>query len=118
MSKQVIKTNTDTIEIKVSVILLEEHGQFVAYCPALELSSYGETEKEAVVAFDDAVEVFFDETQRKGTLEKSLLRLGWILQQKPRPSYIPPRISASLHNKLLKKNPKKVYDERVSIPVN
>lgn len=118
MKKQGIKKSRKLIMVNVSVILLQEDDQYVAYCPALEVSSYGDTIKEAKAAFDEALEIFLEETTAKGTLEKELLRLGWILQQKPKVLYQPPSISLKESQRLLKKNPKNIYDEKVALPVS
>jgi hypothetical protein len=55
------------------------------------LSSYGKTEKEVRKNFDTELEIFLEETEKRGTLEKILLKLGWCLKQAPSPNYIPPK---------------------------
>ncbi len=84
------------LHIDVPVMFFREGDHMVAYCPALELSSYGKTEEKAKKAFEQAVNIFFEETERKGTLEKVLLSLGWSLRQKPSCRYEPPFF---IHNK-------------------
>ena len=116
MRKNVLKKGADYIQVDVSVIVFEEHGIFVAYCPALELSSYGENEKEAKEAFEGAMDIFIKETSQRGTLEKFLLQLGWSLQKRPKIDYRPPTLSLKESQKLISKNGK-VYDERVAMPV-
>ena len=101
------------ITMQLQVALFKEDGQFVAYCPALELSSYGDTPKEAKQAFDEALDIFVEETTEKGTLEKVLLQLGWSLKRKPKPDYQPPQLDAS---KVSRHNPS-FYKERFAIPV-
>jgi hypothetical protein len=116
MAKEKLKN--DFIEVKLAVILFQEAGQYVSYCPALELSSYGDDEQEAKEAFEDALNIFIEETTRKGTLERELLKLGWRLQQHPKPSYKPPTLS-SFRDKdggLMKRNRARKYDEKVELP--
>ncbi len=79
-----------TTHISVPVVILKEGDYMVAYCPALELSAYGRTEDAAKKAFEQIVHIFLEETERKGTLEKVLLSLGWSLRQKPSCKYEPP----------------------------
>jgi hypothetical protein len=88
----------------------------VAYCPALELSSYGDDQNDAKEAFGEAMKIFLSETDRKGTLERYLLKLGWQLQQKPKPMYNQPSISLLENRRLLLKNPH-IYNEKVALPV-
>lgn len=106
----------DSIDVEVQVILFEEDKMWIAYCPALELSSYGDDPEDARKAFDEAMAIFFKETDRKGTLERYLLKLGWQLQQKPVPVYNQPNFSLKENQNLLRKNPR-FYNERVAIPV-
>ena len=115
MNKQTLLKRGDTIQVKVDVLLFEEHGSFVAYCPALELSSYGDDQIDAKKAFDGAMKIFIKETTSKGTLEKYLLKLGWQLQQKPKMVYQPPTFSIQESKRFLNKNPT-IYNERVAMP--
>ncbi|MCX6843962.1 MAG: hypothetical protein NTX53_16995 [candidate division WOR-3 bacterium] len=80
------------MSVGVDVLSLREGKYVVAYAPALELSSYGRSERTAKKAFDEAVGIFLDATERKGTLERVLLKLGWTLS---RNRYEPPRYTAS-----------------------
>lgn len=114
MKKQTLINSANSVGVEVSVFIIKEGKQFTAYCPALELSSYGPSAEEAKANFDEAMVIFLEETERKGTLEKVLLKLGWSLQQKPKRSFQPPTLS----QRLLKKYPGKVYKEKVSIPVS
>jgi hypothetical protein len=79
------------LSVGVDVLFLKEGKYVVAYAPALELSSYGRNEQTARKAFDEAVGIFLEETERKGTLERVLLKLGWTLC---RNRYEPPRWTA------------------------
>ncbi|WP_035560734.1 type II toxin-antitoxin system HicB family antitoxin [Hymenobacter sp. IS2118] len=58
-------------------LVLDDSGQYVAYCPALELSSYGDTEAEARHAFNEALTCFKQDVVQRGTLNQLLLALGW-----------------------------------------
>ena len=80
-----------SIRVGLDVLFLKEGDYVVAYAPALEVSSYGKTEQSARKAFAEALALFFEETERKGTLERVLLRHGWTLTKH---RYDPPRWSA------------------------
>lgn len=67
--------------LNLPVSFLKEADQFVAYTPALDLSTSGETLKEAKKNFTEAVEIFFDEIVSMGTFEEVLLDLGWKKQE-------------------------------------
>ncbi len=95
-----IKHEAKKLTAQVQVFLIPEGAQYVAYCPALELSSYGSSAEDAKAAFAEAMEIFMEDTQAKGTLEKVLLGLGWTLQQRPVARYEPPRPSVDFLNTL------------------
>jgi hypothetical protein len=103
---------TDTLTVGLHVDIIEEDGCFVAYCQALELSSYGKDEETAKKRFIEEVKIFFTETGRKGTLEKYLLKMGWTLRKKPVPEYIPPEINITQQIKS-----RTSFTENIAIPV-
>lgn len=84
------------LKIDVEVAIVKEDDYYVAYCPALELSAYADTSEKAKKAFEDEVKTFIDETNKRGTLEKYLLKNGWRLQQHPTLNYEPPIRDKSL----------------------
>jgi predicted RNase H-like HicB family nuclease len=61
----------------LSVSILKEGNRFVAYSPAVELSTSGKTYKEAKKRFEEASSIFFEEIIENGTLEDVLKDLGW-----------------------------------------
>lgn len=75
--------------VNLPVSFLKESDQFVAYTPALDLSTSGETLEEAKKNFTEAVEIFFDEIISMGTFEEVLLDLGW---KKQAHDLIPPLV--------------------------
>ncbi|RZK20309.1 MAG: hypothetical protein EOO56_12865 [Hymenobacter sp.] len=95
---QRIKKTPGGITLEVQVFLVPEGKQIVAYCPALELSTYGDSQEDAKGAFSEVLASFIQDTQAKGTLEKVLLELGWKLQQKPVVNYEPPAPSMDFLN--------------------
>ena len=111
--KMAAKTVNKTIVLTVAlqVELRNDDKYVVAYCPALELSAFGTNKETAKKRFIDEVTIFFTETERKGTLEKYLLKLGWTLTQKPVPAFIPPRIDIPAQYAV------NTFTENVAIPV-
>ena len=47
MSKQLIHKGDNFIKVGIEVLFGKQDDYYVTYCQALELSSYGKTEKEA-----------------------------------------------------------------------
>ena len=100
MIKQSITTNKHgKIEVMLIVAIFKEDKYYVAYCPSLDLSSYAKDVAGAKKAFSDELDIFFEETNRKGTLEKLLLKQGWTLQPN---QFQSPSLSAKVINQLRK----------------
>lgn len=66
-----------SISYSLPVTIFREGEAFVAYTPALDLSSVGKTEVDAKRMFAEAVESFFEELTNMGTTESVLKDLGW-----------------------------------------
>lgn len=59
------------------VSIFKEGDSYIAYTPALDLSTMGGTFEEVRKNFQEAVEIFFEEIIEKGTLDKVLTSYGW-----------------------------------------
>lgn len=106
------------IEINVEVFIVKEGKYFTAYSPALEISGYGNSVENAKTSFKTEVQIFLEETHKRGTLEKYLLKNGWKLQQTPIINYEPPRTRTEKLLELLKSTPEpRVIEQQVSFPV-
>lgn len=114
--KNFIKTDgtRKTVSVSLEVFMIKEGDYMVAVCPALDLTTYGDDEKDARQAFEEALDIFLDDTHSKGTLEKVLLGLGWTLRKVPQVKYDPPKKSLFT---IPNGKPKKIR-EKVLIPVD
>lgn len=102
----IIHSGKDTFSIAVEVFFIKEDDMILAYCPALELSTYGADDKEVQYNFEEVLDIFFEETMKNKTLEKALLELGWTLKAVPKRVYTPP----SIKPKSLKKLSNRTFD--------
>ena len=116
MKKQIIKKTAKSVEVQVDVVLIKDGEYYVALCPSLNVSSYGQTQVEAKEAFNEALKIFISETDKKGNLEKELLKNGWVLQQLPKLSYKPPKLSVFPDAAAYKKNKMK-FKEKIAFPL-
>ena len=115
MTNKIIKMK-ESIKLNVDVYVVQEEEYFVAYCPALELSAYADSVEKAKKAFNTEVKIFLEETHKRGTLEKYLLKNGWRLQNMPKFIYEPPRPDSNKFPNL--HNPRgNVFKQEVNIPV-
>jgi len=65
------------IKAKIPILLFEEGNKVIAYSPAFDLSSCGDTEEKARSRFAEAVAIFLSEITRMGTLSEVLEECGW-----------------------------------------
>jgi predicted RNase H-like HicB family nuclease len=63
--------------IRFTCRLFREDDVVVAVCPEFNVSSFGDTSEEAVASLHQAMELFFKECQRMGTLETVLEEAGY-----------------------------------------
>lgn len=71
-----------SVEVTLPLLVWKEEDQFVAFTPALDLSSCGESQDTAVRNFSEAVDLFFETAVERNTLQDLLESLGWRLENK------------------------------------
>ena len=70
------------LNTKLTVSITKQGKRYVAYAPALDISTSASTEKAVLRRFGELVELFFEELQQAGTVAEVLSELGWRRQQK------------------------------------
>ncbi len=79
------------VSVGLPVALIKEGSVYVAYTPALDISTSGKTKYEAKKNFNELVTIYFEEfVDNPRALEEVLLSLGWRRQQN---SWQPPKIT-------------------------
>jgi len=63
--------------IKLTVAFIKEGKSFIAYSPALDLSTAGKTKAEARKRFEEMMGIFFEDLQSAGNTTGVLNSLGW-----------------------------------------
>ncbi|MFH1890730.1 MAG: hypothetical protein ABIJ91_04180 [Candidatus Kuenenbacteria bacterium] len=71
-----------SLQTNIPIIYLREKSKFIAYSPTLDLSTCGDTYKQAQERFSEAVEIFFEEIAEKKIMSRVLQDLGWHKKQK------------------------------------
>jgi predicted RNase H-like HicB family nuclease len=77
---------------KLPVLITKQGRRFVAYTPALDISTSGKSEKEVKTRFEELAELFFEEIIAAGTIRDVLSELGWKKEQK---KWTPPQVISS-----------------------
>ncbi|MDZ7831073.1 MAG: hypothetical protein U5L07_04940 [Desulfobacterales bacterium] len=67
-------------QLKIKVEVFEEDDLYVALCPSLNVSSFGESIDEAKKALVEAVEIFIEECSEMGTLDEVFEESGFTSQ--------------------------------------
>lgn len=77
--KSKIKTDNqhNVLELQLNVLVFQEGEYYVAFCPSLNLSTYGNSVGDAKDAFDDAMNIYLDYSNENGTLHQDLIKHGW-----------------------------------------
>ena len=71
------------IDVQLSVIFYKEDGIYYAYCAALDILGYGNTEIEARKSFEIMVKETLTDAVANGTLLAMLKSYGWSNNQEP-----------------------------------
>jgi len=69
--------NTRKPKFQLTVSIIKEGNRYIAYSPALDLSTSGKNYEEAKKRFNEMVNIFFEEVIKAGTLKEVLENLGW-----------------------------------------
>ena len=58
--------------------IFAEDGCYVGICPELNVSSFGDTPDDAKGSLEEAMDAFFEECRRMGTLNEVLVESGFV----------------------------------------
>ena len=72
------------ITMDLSLVSFVDDKVFFVYCPALDLTGYGNNEDEAQQSFSQTLKMYFEDTIHKNTLFKDLERHGWVVKKQNR----------------------------------
>jgi len=65
------------VQVSLPVQIIKQGDKFIAFTPALDLSTSGDTIEQAQGRFAEVVNIFIEELIEAGTLENVLQELGW-----------------------------------------
>jgi len=88
-----------TVNVNLGMYLFKEEESYIVYCPALDLSAYGNSEEQAKKSFTDILAITIKYMLNKNTMKEDLIRHGWQIK-----SLKQKRIKAPSFETLLKNN--------------
>jgi hypothetical protein len=77
------------IHVELSLYKWHEEGVYYIYSPALDLTGYGKSFKEANDSFSVTLNEFVDYTDNKKTIFDELEHLGWLVNRKRKKVHAP-----------------------------
>jgi hypothetical protein len=80
------------LSFSLPVVITKQGKRFVAYTPALDISTSGKSQKEVRARFFELANLFIEEIMEEGTVNEVLSELGWKKVQK---RWTPPKVVSS-----------------------
>jgi hypothetical protein len=80
------------LSFSLPVLVTKQGKRFVAYTPALDISTSGKSAKDVKEKFAELANIFLEEIMERGTANDVLAELGWKKAQK---KWTPPQIISS-----------------------
>ena len=110
------------IKINLALIAFEEDDSQIVYCPALDISGYGKTEKEALESFHISLGEFFNYTLNKKTFFGELKELGWVIRKSKSKPMTPPPMSRLLEtndnfSRIFNDHAFRKFDKAIEMPL-
>ena len=94
------KESQGEYRFKIEFLVFQEDGTYIAYCPALDISSSGESFNEAVGNFYEMFQLHIECCIENNTLHDDLLAHGWVLEKE---DVLPPQFSSLVGKKEVKR---------------
>lgn len=76
-----IKQHNGTLSLELTVFSFydEDSNSYIAVAPSIDVSSYGDTNEDAVAALNEAIDICIQFWINNNSLHSELEKLGWIL---------------------------------------
>jgi predicted RNase H-like HicB family nuclease len=68
-------------KFNIEFYVFTENGEYISYCPSLDLSTSGATFNDAVSNFHEMFQLYLECCIENNTLHDDLLSHGWVLQK-------------------------------------
>ncbi len=88
----VIKIFNNKVKAHLLTVIFKADSDWVAYIPALELTTQGNSPEDAKRMLKEMVEIYFEEVLASKTIFEDLSRLGWQLEPYKKKKYILPKV--------------------------
>jgi sulfur transfer complex TusBCD TusB component (DsrH family) len=115
MNNKIVKKGNRYVVVQLEVLVFQELDSYLAYCPALNLSTYGDSLNDAKDAFEDVLKCYLEDSAKMGTLDEDLKAHGWTTNFSiNKPTVTPPKqVDLNIPAGMLRQT----FNEQFRIPV-
>jgi hypothetical protein len=111
----------EQVDLQLPLISFINDNVFMVYCPALDLTGYGNDEIEARSGFEIVLDEYLNYTTNKGTLWNDLKKLGWTIEKNKKKPATPPTLSYLLErneefSNIFNNYPFKKFNTGITLP--
>ncbi len=109
------------VDLQLPLISFISDNVYMVYCPALDLTGYGNDEIEARSGFEVVLEEYLNYTTNKSTLWNDLKKLGWRIEKGKQKPATPPTLSYLLEknkefSNIFNNYPFKKFNTGITLP--
>jgi len=110
-----------SVNVSLGMYLFKEGESYIVYCPALDLSAYGDSEEHAKKSFADIFAITIKYMLNKNTVKDDLIKHGWQIKSLKQKKIKAPSFETMLKNnesfrEILENREYKTYKQHVGIP--
>ena len=110
-----------SVNVSLDMYLFKEGNSHIVYCPALDLSAYGDSEEHAKKSFEEIFEITIKYMLNKNTMKDDLINHGWQVKSMKQRKIKAPSFDTMLKNnksfrEILGNGEYTTYKEQVGIP--
>jgi len=110
-----------SVNVNLGMYLFKEGESYIVYCPALDLSAYGDSEEQAKESFTDVFEITIKYMLDENTMKEDLINHGWQIESLKQKKIKAPSFETMLKNnesfrEILKEKEYTTYKQHVGIP--
>jgi hypothetical protein len=110
-----------SVKVSLGMYLFKEGESYIVYCPALDLSAYGDSEEQAKNGFADIFAMTIKYMLNKKTMKDDLINHGWQIKSLKQKKIKAPSFDTMLKNnesfrEILENKEYTTYKQHVGIP--
>jgi hypothetical protein len=111
----------NSVKVRLGMYLFKDGEAHIVYCPALDLSAYGDSEEQAKQSFADILGMTIKYMLNKRTMKDDLTKHGWQIKSLKQNKIKAPSFETMLKNndsfrEILEREEYMKYEQDINIP--